>query len=346
LETEVAELVGAKHGIGCASGSDALLLALVALGVDETQTVVTTPQSFFATAGAVRRLGARVDFVDVEEGTINLDPAALRRFLVNCNRDPDGNLREPTQGKRVTTVISVDLFGRPCDYAGLEAVCAEFGIKLIEDACQAIGASVADRGCGVFGDVAAFSFYPTKNLGGAGDAGLVTTNDDDLADRLRRLRVHGQSSGRYVYSEIGWNSRLDEMQAAILRVKLPHLEAWNDARRAHAAAYDAALADVDGLRPLDTPPTDVRAVYHLYVVRAERRDALKEHLGAAGIGAGVYYPLPLHLQECFGDMQYRKGELPVAEGFSAEALALPMYPELPEAGRDRVLEEIRRFYAG
>jgi dTDP-4-amino-4,6-dideoxygalactose transaminase len=346
LEAEVAELVGAKHGIGCASGSDALLLALVAFGVDEGQAVVTTPQSFFATAGAVRRLGARIDFVDVEEGTINLDPASLRHFLEGCNRDPEGKLREPTEGKHVTTVIVVDLFGRPANYAELEAICEEYGLRLLEDACQAIDAGAGERRCGAFGDVAAFSFYPTKNLGGAGDAGLVTTNDDELAERLRRLRVHGQSTGRYMHSEVGWNSRLDELQAAVLRVKLPHLRTWNDARRAHAAAYDAGLADVEGISPLDTPADDVRHTYHLYVVRAERRDALREHLIAAGIGAGVYYPLPLHLQECFADMQYSKGELPVAEAFSEQALALPMYPELPEAGRDRVLEEIRRFYRG
>jgi dTDP-4-amino-4,6-dideoxygalactose transaminase len=346
LESEVAALTGAKHGIGCASGSDALLLALMAFDVDRDQTVVTTPQSFFATVGAARRLGARVDFVDVEEGTINLDPAALRRFLGGCNPDPEGNLREPTEGKRVTTVISVDLFGRPCNYTELEAVCDEFGLHLIDDACQAIGAGVGDRRCGGFGKVAAFSFYPTKNLGGAGDGGMLTTDDDELADRLRRLRVHGQSTGRYHHGEVGFNSRLDELQAAVLRVKLPHLETWNKQRVEHAKAYDAAFAEIDGIRPLDAPADGVTAVYHLYVTRAQRRDELRAHLTAAGIGSGVYYPLPLHLQECFTDLQYRRGELPVAEAFSEEALALPMYPELGEDARDRVIAEIRSFYSG
>jgi dTDP-4-amino-4,6-dideoxygalactose transaminase len=346
LEAEVAAFTGAKHAIGCASGSDALLLALMALDVDSEQAVVTTPQTFFATVGAARRSGTRVDFVDVEEGTVNIDPAALRRYLENCNRDPAGNLREPTEGKRVTAVISVDIFGRPCNYSELEAITKEYGLHLIDDACQAIGAGIGDRRCGAFGTVSTFSFYPTKNLGGAGDGGMLTTDDDALADRIRRLRVHGQSTGRYHHGEVGFNSRLDEIQAAVLRVKLPHLEGWNAARVEHAKAYDAALSEIDGIRPLDTPREGVTPVYHLYVTRAERRDALREHLKAAGIGSGVYYPLPLHLQECFADLKYQRGELPVAEAFSEQALALPMYPELGAAARDRVIEEIRSFYAG
>ena len=343
LEAGVASLTGTAHGIGCASGSDALTLALKALDVDDAQGIVTTPHTFFATAGAARRLGTRVDFVDVEPGTMNIDPASLRSFLEGCKRGPDG-LVDPREGKRVTTVIAVDLFGRPCRYAELEAICDEFGLHLIEDAAQSIGAGLGERRCGSFGRVATFSFYPTKNLGGAGDAGLLTTNDEDLAERLKRLRVHGMSTTRYMHAEVGWNSRLDEFQAAVLNVKLPHLSGWNAQRQAHARAYDEALAEIDGVMPLNSPGEGVDAVYHLYVIKAQRRDALREHLTQAKIGSGIYYPLPLHLQECFSDLGYARGDLPVAEGLSEEVLALPMYPELPEASRTRVIEEIRKFY--
>jgi len=344
LEAECAAYLGVGNAIGCASGSDALSLALKALDVDSEQAVVTTPQSFFATAGAARRLGARVDFVDVEPGTVNLDPACLRAFLERCDRGPDGSLREPREGKRVSTVIAVDLFGRPCRYEALEPLAEEFGLHLIEDAAQSFGASRGGRRCGVFGRVATFSFYPTKNLGGAGDGGMVTTDDADLAARIRRLRVHGQSTGRYMHAEVGWNSRLDELQAAVVRIKLPHVDAWNASRRAHAAAYDAAFADLPEVRPLQTPEPGTEAIYHIYAVRAQRRDGLREHLTQAGVGCGVYYPLPLHLQECFADLGYRPGDLPVAEGLSQELLALPMYPELSVEHRDRVIDTVRAFY--
>lgn len=348
LEAELAQLAGTKHAIGCASGSDALLLILAALDVGPGDAVVTTPQSFFATAGAPARLGARVDFVDVEPGTLNLDPAALAEFLARCERGAGGALREPRQGRRVRAVITVDLFGRPCDYAALEPLCREHGLALIEDACQAIGAAAGGRRCGAFGAAAAFSFYPTKNLGGCGDGGAVTTDDDALAARMRRLRVHGQAAEgqRYVHAEVGWNSRLDELQAALLRVKLPQLASWNEARRAHAEAYDEALRGLPGIRPLDAPGEGVRATYHLYTLRAERREALRAHLAEAGVGCGVYYPLPLHLQQCFAAFGYRAGDLPQAEAASAEALSLPMYPELPEEQRARVIDAVTRFARG
>lgn len=348
LEAEVAQLTGAEHAVGCASGSDALLLALVALGVDRDHAVVTTPQTFFATAGAPARLGARVDFVDVEPDTLNMDVASLRAWLATCTRDADGILREPREGKQVSTILAVDLFGRPCDYAGLEEVAREHSLKLIEDAAQSLGAGIGDRRCGAFGDAATFSFYPTKNLGGAGDGGMVTTNDAALAERMRHLRVHGQdpSQGRYYHAEVGWNSRLDELQAAYLRVKLPHLDRWNAARRAHAQAYDAAFADAAGIEPLATPADGVDAIYHLYTLRAERRDALREHLQSAKVGCAVYYPKPLHLQECFAAFGYRAGDLPAAEAASDQVLSLPMFPELTEGERDRVIEAVLAFCRG
>lgn len=344
LEAEVAAYTGATHAVGCASGSDALLLALKALDVGPGDCVVTTPQSFFATVGAPARLGARIDFVDTEPGTLNLDPASLEAFFARCARDRTGTLREPRQGARVRAVIAVDLYGRPARWDVLEPLCRAHGVALIDDAAQALGASIRGKKIGSFGDVTCFSFYPTKNLGGAGDGGMVTTNDEALAERIRSLRVHGSSKRRYIHEEVGWNSRLDEVQAAVLRVKLPHLDAWNAARRAHAKAYDEGLAGCPGVRPLDPTEPGVEQIYHLYVVRAERRDALRDHLASAGIGVGVYYPLPLHLQDCFAYLGYRRGDLPRAEASSEEVLALPMYPELPEASRDRVVEEIRRFY--
>lgn len=344
LEAEVAAYTGARHAIGCASGSDALLLGLRALDVGPGDCVVTTPQSFFATVGAPARLGARIDFVDVEPGTLNMDPASLAAFFERCGRDRAGALREPRQGARVRAVIVVDLYGRPARYEALEPLCAKYGVALIDDAAQALGASAGGKKVGSFGDLACMSFYPTKNLGGAGDGGMVTTSDDALADRIRSLRVHGSGKTRYIHEEVGWNSRLDEVQAAVLRVKLPHLDAWNAARRTHAAAYDAGFADCRGVRPLDAPGPGVEPIFHLYVLRAENRDGLRDHLARAGIGVGVYYPLPLHLQDCFAYLGYRKGDLPKAEAASDEVLALPMYPELPVASRQRVIETVRQFY--
>ena len=242
-------------------------------------------------------------------------------------------------------VMAVDIFGRPCDYDALEAICAKHGLALIEDAAQAYGASYRDRRCGAFGHAATFSFYPTKNLGGAGDGGLITTNDDALAERLRSLRVHGSSKRRYVHEEVGINSRLDELQAAIVRTKMPHVDGWNAQRREHAAAYDAAFADVAGVTPLRAPLAHVSPIYHLYTIRAERRDALKAALDAAKVGNGVYYPIPLHLQECFENFGYRAGDLPLAEAAAAEVISLPMYPELPAADRQRVIDVVRGFHA-
>ena len=346
LEAECAAYLGAKQAVGCASGSDALLLALRALDVGPADAVVTTPFTFFATAGAPARAGMRVDFVDVEPDTLNLDPTALEAFLAGCKRDAQGVLREPREGRRVGAAISVDLFGRPCRYELLEAVCARYGLPLIEDAAQSFGARQGDRRCGRFGRVACFSFYPTKNLGGAGDGGLLSTDDEALATRLRSLRVHGSSVRRYVHEEVGWNSRLDELQAAVVRVKLPYLDGWNAARRAHAAAYDQGLSGIEGLRPLAPARAGEELIHHLYVVRAARRDALQAHLTKQGVQSGVYYPIPLHLQECFRQFGYRPGDLPVSEGAAADVLALPMYPELPVEARERVIEAVRGFYGG
>lgn len=345
LEAEIAAYTGAKHAIGCANGSDALLLALRAFDIGATDCVVTTPWTFFATAGAPARLGARIAFVDVEPGTLNLDPDKVEAYLATCRRDATGVLREPIGNQRVAAVIAVDIFGRPARHDRLEAICKKHGLKLIDDAAQALGASLNGKKCGVWGDVTTLSFYPTKNLGGAGDGGMLTTNDDALAARLRQLRVHGGNEKiRYIHSEVGWNSRLDELQAAVLRVKLPHLDGWNRARREHAKAYEQGLHGLDGVCLFDEAGKGVEHIHHLFLIHSARRDALKEHLQKAGIGSGVYYPLPLHLQDCFRYLGYRKGDLPVSEKASDSVLALPMYPELPVASRDRVIDAIRRFH--
>lgn len=345
LEQEAAAAIGVAHAIGCASGSDALLLVLRAMDFGPGDAVITTPMTFFASAGAPARLGCRVDFVDIEPDTINMDPASLEAFLATCTKEGDGTLREPKQGARVRAVMAVDIFGRPCDYDRLEAICAEHGLELIEDAAQAWGSSYRGKRCGAFGRAGTFSFYPTKNLGGAGDGGLITTDDDALAERLRSLRVHGSSKRRYVHEEVGINSRLDELQAAIVRTKLPHVDGWNAQRREHAAAYDAAFSDIEGVTPLRAALPQVSTIYHLYTIRAQRRDELKQALDAAKVGNGVYYPIPLHLQECFSGFGYQPGDLPEAEAAAAEVISLPMYPELPEASRQRVIDTVRAFYA-
>jgi dTDP-4-amino-4,6-dideoxygalactose transaminase len=342
LERELAGYCEARFAIGCGSGSDALLLALQALGVGPGDEVIAPSFTFFATAGSVARLGARPVFADVDPATYAIDPDAVREAATRC--------------RRLRAIVPVHLYGRPVDIDALESLARELGVPLVEDAAQAIGARDASgRRVGGRGRVACFSFYPTKNLGGAGEGGLLTTDDAGLAERLRRLRVHG-SSQRYVHEEIGMNARLDAIQAAVLRVKLRRLEAWNAARARHARAYDEAFAKAGaapsseplatGGLPLRTPapvlPPAVH-VYHQYVVRvpAERRDGLRAHLDSRGVGTDVYYPIALHQQRCFADLGTRS--LPETERACREVLALPIYPELGDAQRAWVIESVLAF---
>ncbi|HYH84358.1 MAG TPA: DegT/DnrJ/EryC1/StrS family aminotransferase, partial [Pyrinomonadaceae bacterium] len=286
LEAELARYTGTRHAVGCGSGSDALLLALLALDVREGDEVVTTPFTFFATAGAIARTGARPRFVDIEPRTYNINPALLEAAI----------------NERTRAILPVHLYGQCAEMDEIMRVANAHGIPVIEDAAQAIGAQDRGRQAGAMGAIGCFSFYPTKNLGAAGEAGLVTTNDDELAARLRRLRVHGGAT-EYHHEEVGFNSRLDTLQAAILRVKLPHLDSWSEARRERADAYTRMLLDA-GLAEVVTPPfvrPDARHIFHQYIIRvsATRRDALIEHLKASGVGTKIYYPVPLHMQECF-----------------------------------------------
>ncbi len=333
FEAALAEYVGVRHAVGVASGTDALYLALRLLDPAPDDEIITSPFSFFASAGAIANAGARPVFADIEPRTFNLDPKAVAGAL----------------SERTRAIIPVHLFGQMAAMGPLMELSNARGLMVVEDAAQAIGARArmgnAWAAAGSVGDVGCFSFYPTKNLGGWGDGGLVTTDDDELADRLRRLRVHGETyeRGRYVHDEIGTNSRLDAIQAAVLATKLRHLPGWTERRRVRASLYDEMLADVSGI---ETPPAehDRFHVYNLYTVRAQHRDELRDHLAARDIGCGIYYPRPLHLQPCFADLGYSEGDFPQAERACGEVLSLPIFPGLTTAEGERVANAIRQFY--
>ena len=338
LESEVANFTGVAAAVGCASGTDALWLALLAAGVQPGDVVITTPFSFFASASAIVRAGARPVFADVDPRTLNIDPAKVEARL------QAGGLY------KVRALLPVHLYGQCADMDGLQRLGDEFKLSIIEDAAQAIGAAWRDRRAGSLGIAAAFSFYPSKNLSAYGDAGLVTTRDPELASHMRRLRNHG-SPRRYHHEEFGWNCRIDAIQAAILRVKLPHIEKWNQQRRERAVAYQRLFTEAgllssndSPIRLLDTCP-QAQPVFHQYVIRAQRRDELRKFLSDRKIGTEIYYPLPLHLQLCFAYLGYREGDLPESERAASEVLALPMFPELTTEEQRWVVESIAEFYA-
>ncbi len=339
LERELAAFTGAAHAVGCASGTDALWLALMAVGVRPGDTVITTAFSFFASASAIVRAGGRPVFVDVDPHTLNIDP-----------RQVDAHLRAGNSA-RLRALLPVHLYGLCADLDALRQLGDEFQIAVVEDAAQAIGARWREERAGSMSAVATFSFYPSKNLSAYGDAGLVTTSDADRAEHMRRLRNHG-SPRRYLHEELGWNCRLDAIQAAVLRVKLPHVETWNRKRREHATTYDRLLTQSSLISATGDSPVRVLArsphahhVYHQYVIRAQRRDQLRQFLSERKIGTEVYYPIPLHLQPVFAYLGYREGDLPESERASREVLALPMFPELTEAEQQWVVESIAEFYS-
>lgn len=332
LEAEISAYCGSKYAIGVASGTDAILLALMAAGVKAGDKVITTPFTFFATAGSIARLEAIPVFVDIHPLTYNIDPESL-----------DALLKKDSKG--VKAIIPVHLYGQCADMDSINRLARKYRVKVIEDAAQSIGAGYRGKMSGVLADLACFSFYPTKNLGCFGDGGMVTTNDQKLADRVRMLRVHG-SRVRYYHDEVGMNSRLDEIQAAVLRVKLKRLEEWTIGRINNAARYDRLFAKA-GLTSIVRLPyiqDGNRSVYNQYVVRVPKRDALRAHLAGAGIGSEIYYPLPLHMQKCFKGLGYRKGDFPVSEKAAKEVLALPIYPELKESEQKYVVSSIKEFY--
>jgi len=330
LESEVASYVGVRHALGCASGSDALLLALMALGVAPGDEVVTTPFTFVATAGSIARLNARPVFVDINPGTYNLDPARL----------------EPAITPRTKAIIPVHLFGLTADMDAIQAIASRHNLPVIEDAAQAIGSRYKSRMAGSIGTIGCFSFFPSKNLGGGGDGGMITTNDDAIAARLKQLRVHG-SRTKYEYQLLGINSRLDAMQAAILRVKLPYLEAWAEGRRRNAATYCRLMADAGLLSHIAPPsePAGYDHVYNQFTIRTTARDALRDHLLASGIPTEVYYPYPLHTQVAFASLNYRAGHFPEAAKAGAEVVSLPIYPELAPDQLSAVVDAITVFFS-
>ncbi len=331
LEKGIASYTGARHAIGCASGSDALLLALMAIDVQAGDEVIMPSYTFFATASAATRLGAIPVFIDIEPRTFNIDPALIAARIT----------------PRTRAIIPVHLFGQCADMEPIHQLAQARRLPVIEDAAQAIGAACGGRQAGVLGDMACFSFYPTKNLGGIGDGGMLTTDSDELAKRLRLLRAHGMEP-RYYHKVIGINSRLDSIQAAVLNVKLPHLNRWAQLRRANAESYSKMFSEcgLDRVLALPEAASDRQHVWNQYIIRVPdgRRDALREHLAKARIGTEIYYPVPLHLQECFRGLGYGPGSLPESERAARETLALPIFPDLFVAEQRAVVGRIAEFF--
>lgn len=328
FEREVGEYIGARHAVGVSSGTDALLIALMSLGVGPGDEVITSPFSFFATAGVIARLGARPVFADIDPCTFNLDARAALDRVTGATR----------------AIMPVHLFGRCADVELLNRAAADHGFAVIEDAAQAIGAEDSSgRRAGTLGAIGCFSFFPTKNLGAFGEGGLLATADTGVDEQLRILRVHGMEP-KYSHRVVGGNFRLDALQAAVLRVKLRHLPVWTEGRRRNADIYRARIREAGLDDRLSMPEDTTSHVYNQFVIRASRRDELREHLARRGVGTEVYYPIPLHLQECFRSLGYAPGDFPAAEVAAREVLALPIYPELDEAQIATVVSAIAEFY--
>ncbi len=325
FEKEIADYCGCRYALGVSSGSDALLLSLMAMNVGPGDEIITTPFTFFATAGAIARTGAKPVFADVDPDNFNIDPAKIKEKIT-----------EQTKG-----IIPVHLFGQIAPMKPIMDIAQKNNLFVIEDACQAIGATQRDIKAGNFGQFGCFSFYPTKNLGAFGDSGLVTCNDDELAAKAKMLRTHGESK-RYYYQSVGGNFRMDGIQGAVLSVKLRYLDNWTRRRRENAKRYDELLND----SPVQTPQidTDNVSIYHQYTIKAPRRDELQKHLSEKQISSAVFYPEPLHLQACFKDLGYAQGDFPVTEQLCKEVLSLPVYPELTDAQINYVAESILNFY--
>lgn len=326
FEQEMADYCGTKFAVGCSSGTDALILALMAMDLKPGDEVITTPFTFFATAGSIQRRQLKPVFVDIDPDTYNLDTSQIEEVI----------------NEKTRAIMPVHLFGQMADMDDTLDLAEKHELAVIEDAAQAIGARQNGDAAGALGHCGCFSFFPSKNLGGAGDAGLVTTNDETIANRLKMLRNHGAHE-RYYHDEVGGNFRIDTLQAAYLSIKLKHLETWHDGRRSNAAFYDKHLADV---KEVTTPviAEGNQTIYNQYVIRAKDRDELQQYLASAGVGCAVYYPLCLHEQKCFDYLGHRKGDFPISEKAAQEVLALPIYPELSEKQLTHVVETIQRFY--
>ncbi|MEZ4735127.1 MAG: DegT/DnrJ/EryC1/StrS family aminotransferase [Caldilineaceae bacterium] len=329
LEEEVAAYSQCRFGIGVSSGTDALLVALMALDLEPGDEIITTPYTFFATAGCIARLGAKAVFVDIDPVTYNLDPAGIEAVIT----------------PRTRAILPVHLYGQMADMDPIMAVAERHGLPVIEDAAQAIGSEYKGRRAGSIGHMGCFSFFPSKNLGGFGDGGMVVTNDPALADKLTLLRGHG-AKPKYYHKVVGDNFRLDALQAAVLRVKLPHLDAWTAGRQQNAATYRRLFAatGLDGVIGLPAELPNVRHIYNQFIIRCPDRDGLMAQLKHHHIGHEIYYPVPMHIQECFADLGYRQGDFPHSEAAAHETLAIPIYPELTEAMQRSVIAAIAQFY--
>lgn len=326
FEAEIAEYCGSTHAVGVASGTDALLLALRACGVGLEDEVLIPDFTYIATSNVVSRLGAVPVFVDIDGDTYNLDPHLIERKI----------------SKKTKAIIPVHLFGQCADMDPILEISRGHNLKVIEDAAQAIGAEYKGKKGGIMGDLGCFSFFPSKNLGAAGDGGMVITDDENLAEVIRKLRVHGATQ-KYFHSVVGYNSRLDTLQAAILSVKLKHLDEWSDIRKQKASFYDSAFKGLG----IQTPKVESfnRHIYHQYTIAVEKRDQLKEHLLKNQIGCSVYYPLPLHLQECYRSLGYKEGDFPISEQRSKQAISLPVFPEITQEEQEFVVKILKEFYS-
>lgn len=336
LEQEIAEYCNAKFAIGVASGTDAILLPLMAAGIGAGDRVITTPYTFFATAGSIARLNAIPVFVDIESDTYNIDPNKLEYVIKK---------QTAAQRARLKAIIPVHLYGQCAEMEPILKISKKHKLTVVEDAAQTIGAEYKGKRAGSMGDFGSFSFYPSKNLGGFGDGGMVTTNNERMAEKVRILRVHG-SKPKYYHKFVGINSRLDEIQAAALRVKFKHLETWTNNRIERAERYNRLFKDAGVLDTASLPVkrADNRHVFNQYIIKVKKRDTLREYLSKQGIGTEIYYPVPLHLQECFRYLGYKKGDFPVSEKAAKETLALPIYPELTPEEQAYVVSKIVEFY--
>jgi dTDP-4-amino-4,6-dideoxygalactose transaminase len=324
FEKDIAAYCGAKNAVGVSSGTDALLVSLMALGIGRGDEVITTPYTFFSTAGSISRVGARPVFVDIDPRTFNIEPEGI----------------EPAITDRTRAILPVHLFGQCAEMDAILDLARKYNLKVVEDAAQAIGARYKGRGAGTMGELGCFSFFPSKNLGGFGDGGMVVSNDGELAEKVAMLRTHG-SKPKYYHSVIGGNFRLDAIQAAVLRAKLRHLDRWTEKRRRNASLYD----ELFGGLAVETPHVEPHnfSIYNQYVIRVRQRDELMSFLKEKGVGCEVYYPLPLHLQKCYAELGYRKGDFPEAEKAAEESLAIPVFPELTEEQLRYVVEQIASF---
>ena len=351
FENAFAKFCDAKYCVGVGSGTDALRFALMAGGVRPGDVVITVPHTFIATTEAISQAGAEPRFVDIDERTYNIDPSKVRQYLESqCTLDSRLDVVvDNKSGKPVTAIVPVHLYGQMADMDSLLEIAEQYNLILIEDACQAHGAQYFSkkenswRTAGSIGRAAAFSFYPGKNLGACGEAGAITTNDEEIARKTRMLRDHGQSK-KYYHDMEGYNGRLDSIQAGFLAVKLRHLSRWNEMRQAAAARYRELFSEMNGEKVrLPYEPDGSRCVYHLFVVRVEDRDEAIKHLASAGVGTGIHYPIPLHLQKAYANLRYKKGDFPIAEMVASEALSLPLYPHLRRDQQSRVVSELHNF---